>query len=93
MLEILMMFIMMHRANPQYKVVDQPGQYFEIVKTAYDSKKNQTYAVFQRYGLDVKGQNPYLLWMQPRPFPGKPTELEMLKTVEHDNYVTIVGLK
>ena len=67
-----------------------PGQYVEFVNVQYDAQSNQTYGVLARYVVDVAGQSPYLMFLQPRPFVGHPTKAEMIKTVIHDAYITAV---
>lgn len=92
MLLILMMFIMSYQYNPHFSVTDKPGQYIEIVKTEYDTQKNETYAILQRYEITAANFNPNWRFMQPRPFLGKPSNQEILKSIIHDENVKVVGL-
>ena len=78
--------------NPTY-TQKAPGSYAEIVKTEYDTQNNQTYFVIQRYDVDSFDNSPHMMWMQPRPFPGKPTTQEVLKQLKNDNSVKIIGLE
>lgn len=93
LLLFMMQWCMMWMSNPHFTVTDKVGEYVEIINPQYDAKANQTYAVVVVYEIDATGQAPYLRWMQPRPFAGKPTQQEMLKTIVADSYVNIVGLK
>ncbi len=89
----MMLYIQSFMYQPHFTVTDKVGEFVEIVNVQYDAQANQTYAAIEVYQSDAVGQNPYIRWMQPRPFVGKPSLQDMLKTIEHDPYVTVVGLQ
>ncbi len=92
LLELMIAFSMQFMSNPTYAINNQVGTFVEIVKTQYDPVVNQTYALLVVYQKDLPFQNPYLRWMQPRPFKGQPSKIDILKTIDHLDYVKVVGL-
>ncbi len=77
----LMLWIQAYQAHPHFSQT-APGEYVEIVKTEYDAGNNQTYMILEKYQVlkDISNVNWQL--MQPRPFPGNPSNAQMLSTVE-----------
>ncbi len=92
MLLALMMFITAFQAHPHFTETKTAGQYIEIVKTEYDSVNNQTYAVLEKYEVTYDNANINWQFMQPRPFAGKPSNQDILRSIIHDSQVKVIGL-
>ncbi len=89
LLTIMMMWCMSFGSHPTFSQ-SNPGQYVEIVNVQYDASANQTYGVLARYGVDLVGQSPYLMFLEPLPFVGKVTKADIMATVNADPYITKV---
>lgn len=93
MLITLMLWCAAFIQNPHFTVTNKVGEFVEVLNPQYDKANDQTYGIVTVYVEGGQDTTPALLWMQPRPFKGQPSMQDMLKSIDHDNGITVVGLQ